>query len=34
MKNKELKTLKEQNKLIKELVLALHEVRDGKTIPF
>ena len=34
MSKEELNALKEQNKLVKELVLAVKQVTEGKTKPF
>jgi len=34
MTKEELRAMKEQNKLIRELVLALQEIKEGKTLPF
>lgn len=34
MTKEELKTLKEQNKLIKELVIGIRQVVEGKVKPF
>ncbi len=34
MSEEELKNLKEQNKLVKELVLGIRQVVDGRTKPF